>query len=159
MNKQIPLFIVALVIVSGGSFFGGMEFQKTQKVSNAGGQNFGNFQRQGGTGMTGGQNSIKRTVTGGFSNGTILSKDDKSITIKLRNGGSQIVFVSDSTSVLKSEKGTKEDLSVDQNITVTGKSNSDGSFAAESIQIRPEGEILPGMMGGYGYGKDIPVGR
>ncbi len=131
MNKQIAIFIVSIIIVGGGSFFGGMQFQKSQKTSNS---SFGNFQRQGGgigTGMT------RRNNGGGFSNGTILSMDDKSITLKLRNGGSQIIFFGDSTSILKSDTGAKSDLAVDQNITVTGKTNSDGSVTANSIQIMP----------------------
>jgi len=68
-----------------------------------------------------------------------IAKDAASVTIKLRDGGSKIIFLSDQTPVLKSATGTSDDLTVGSNVTVSGKPNQDGSISAESIQIRPVG--------------------
>lgn len=40
--------------------------------------------------------------------------------------------------VLKSTDTTKEELLTDKNITVTGKTNNDGTVTAETIQIRSD---------------------
>ena len=76
---------------------------------------------------------------GNFAGGEIISKDATSITVKLQDGSSKIVFVSSSTPVLTSVQGNLNDLNVGDNITVIGTQNSDGSITSQSIQIRPIG--------------------
>lgn len=89
--------------------------------------------------------------SGGFAAGEIISKDDSSITIKLggvRNGenqggtsnesGSKIIFFSESTKISKLAEGSADDLEIGKNISASGQANSDGTVAAETIQIRPE---------------------
>lgn len=72
-----------------------------------------------------------------------LSQDDKSFTLKLANGGSQIVLFSNSTQVMKSENGSLTDLKIGDNVTANGTTNSDGSLTAQSIQIRPAAATPP----------------
>ncbi|OIO07392.1 hypothetical protein CO115_00755 [Candidatus Falkowbacteria bacterium CG_4_9_14_3_um_filter_36_9] len=55
----------------------------------------------------------------------------------MRDGGSKIVFLSDSTSIGKTTDGTVADLEAGKQVTINGKDNSDGSVTAQSIQIRP----------------------
>jgi hypothetical protein len=142
MNKYLYIIVTA-VVVGGLSFYGGTLFaagKGGQANSTQGGtlQNFRNmtpeqrqqaFQQGGAAGMRGNG--------GGGTNGEILSADDKSITLKLRTGGSQIVFFSASTTISKVVDAAVGDLLVGKNVSVQGTANSDGSVTAQSIQIRP----------------------
>ena len=89
--------------------------------------------------FTPGQNrgAMRGNRGGGALVGEIISKDEKSITIKLKDGGSKIVFFGESTSIIKADPGTTSDLSIGQQIVIMGSTNTDGSETAQSIQIRP----------------------
>lgn len=119
-KKTIASFIVIIITVGGVAFYVGMKYA---------GRN--NFPRQMGNR---GQGFGSRS--GGFVAGDIISKNDKSITIKLRDGGSKIVFYSDSTEVGKFVNGLISDLEIGKVATVSGQTNQDGSVTAQSIQIR-----------------------
>ena len=47
-----------------------------------------------------------------FIAGSVIAKDDKSLTIKLPDGGSKIIFYSVSTEIMKTATGTLEELKV-----------------------------------------------
>ena len=145
--KKFISFILVAVVVGGAAFYGGMQYGKSSDLQTNNFQNFRNLtpeQRQqrmqqlGGNGANGG--AAFGTNRGAGQNGTmgeILSKDDKSITVKLATGGSKIVFYSDSTRISKQIDATKNDLSQGINVRVNGPANSDGSITAQSIQIVP----------------------
>ncbi|MCL5969966.1 MAG: hypothetical protein M1450_00485 [Patescibacteria group bacterium] len=121
-----------------GAFFGGMNYQGNKLLNS---QSFrqgrqmmggsGNF--QGRNGMMGGNRAGLRPVTG-----DIVSADNNSITVKLSDGSTKIVILSQSTAINKSEKGSKSDLKTGEKIAAFGSDNSDGSITAQNIQINPE---------------------
>jgi len=67
----------------------------------------------------------------------VISKDEKSLTIKLPDGSSKIVFFSDSTEISKTTEGTIDDIEIGKQIMVSGDQNSDGSITAKTIQLSP----------------------
>lgn len=145
MNKKmIGVAVAALAVGLVGGFFGGIKYQAKKLPSFANIQNMTPEQRQQAFGQfrggQGGAGTGRRAGQGGFSTGQVISKDDKSITIKLNgpDGGSKIIFLGASTTVGKTTQGAVSDLAVGQNVMVNGSSNSDGSLTAQSIQIRPE---------------------
>lgn len=147
MSKKIIAIILGVIIIGGGSFFAGMKYgqSKSSSTTKGMGNDFANLspeERQARFGQFAGTGSdtVQRgaRADGGFVNGEILSKDDKSITVKLNDGGSKIVLFSTSTQIMKSASGSSDDLKVGDNVTASGTSNSDGSVSAKSIQLRPE---------------------
>lgn len=137
--------VVLLVAVGAGAFYGGMQYDQSQRASQfatrgagAGQQGAGATGRTGGQRGTGAPSGIQNRGAGDFSGGQITAKDDTSVTVKTRNGSSQIVFFSPSTTIDKSFSGSSSDLSVGQRIMANGKNNPDGSLAATNIQIRPD---------------------
>ncbi|MBI5413767.1 hypothetical protein HZA42_05470 [Candidatus Peregrinibacteria bacterium] len=91
-NRHI-IAVIAVVILCVGAFYAGMQYGKRgsgannpKNASQMRGQQFG-------FGGQGGQKGAVR-ANGGFINGEIISKDDKSITVKMQDGGSKIVFLS-----------------------------------------------------------------
>ena len=127
MNKITTIIIGLILIVV--SFYGGTRYaQSKTNTSSASTVRNSQFATRG---------TRFNSGAGGFATGEIISKDDKSITLKIRDGGSKIIFVSSGTSVTKSVSGKIEDLKIGENIMVQGQNNSDGSITAESLQIRP----------------------
>ena len=124
-NKKIIIVILVLIVVA---FYGGMKYSQSK---NPVVQSFQNANFTGGAGSA-------RNLRGGAGgvSGDIIAKDATSVTVKMRDGGSKIVLVSPSASVIKTVSGSLDDLAVGKTINVVGMTNSDGSFTAESIQIR-----------------------
>jgi len=133
--------IIAIIIVGAGSFYGGTVYAGSRRSAGAFGQgNLAGRVQGAGTGAAG----VRQGVQGsGFINGDIISFDDKSVTIKTKDGSSKIVFFSDSTEIGKFVAGSLSDLIVGETLMVTGKTNSDGSVTAQSIQIRPITAQMP----------------
>jgi hypothetical protein len=65
----------------------------------------------------------------------VVSSDDKSITVRLAQGGSQTIYVSASTVYNKLVEVTASDASVGTTITASGTAADDGSVTATTIMI------------------------
>ena len=136
MNKSIVIIIAVTLIVGAGAFYGGMKYAENKATAGRQ-QRTQQFSGNAGAGFSGGTGAGQRGG-GGFTAGEIITKDDKSVIVKLQDGGSKIVFLSDSTKITKSTDGALSDLEVGKNVSVNGTANSDGSITAQTIQLRSQ---------------------
>jgi len=137
MDKKITNLIIVGVVAGILGFVIGMQFGKTQ------GRTAGNFNGNA-------QQRMMQRRTGdnaSFLVGEVLSKDDKSITIKNKDGGNKIIFFSPSTSIGKFGTTTIDQIVIGQTINARGQTNADGSIISTMIQIMPENG-MPGFGGG-----------
>ena len=159
MNKLIIPIIAVAVIVGSGAFYGGMKYAENKSprggFSRADFQNLSPEERQqrfqgfeaNVSGAFGGDHEGSSGFRGGrFGSGPdgsrpltgeVISQSGDSLTIKLSNGSTKIVFVTDSTQITKSVGGIVDDISEGEQILVGGTENPDGSYTATTIQLRP----------------------
>lgn len=125
-NKSLIIVVVGVLIVGAVAFYAGMKYQQSQR-----GQFFRQFSNS-----QGGQNNQMRGRMG-FRPvaGEIISKDDTSITVKLQDGSSKIILLTDGTSYNRSSEGSKTDLKAGERVAVFGMENSDGSVTAQNIEL------------------------
>ena len=83
MKKNILPIIIGIVVIGGGSFYGGMRY--AQANTPVRGTGSARFQQLGATGARNG-------AGGGVTAGSIVSMDSKSITLQSRDGSSKIIF-------------------------------------------------------------------
>lgn len=128
IEKNVQILIISLIIVGALSFYGGMQYQKLS-VSNKGGMN----RQMGRVEMSPANN--KGNMGGGFVSGQVKEKDENTLTVSMKNGGSKIILFSDKTQVLKSTAGSLEDIVAGTEVMISGSQNQDGSVSAQSIQL------------------------
>ena len=115
------LTVVIAVVVGAGAFYGGTVYGQSkpptpqkalealrnmtpEQMAQGGGFPGGGFPGGGGNGARGGG------AGGGFVGGDIVAQDAQSITVKLPDGSTKIVFYSGTTTISKSASGTASDL-------------------------------------------------
>lgn len=140
MNKNIIMSAVAIALVAGGlGFYAGNRYgQSKAMISGRGTGAFANLspeERAARFQQSGAGQRTMRTVAN-FVAGEIAAKDTESLTLKLRDGGSRIIFFSANTSLSKTASGTQSELIVGKQITAEGTANQDGSLSAKSIQMQ-----------------------
>ncbi len=141
LNNKTHLAITALILVvvaGAGGFFGGMKFQQSRRntLFTQTGNGNGGMMR----GTTGTRNGPASPRLGGFRPvaGEIIKSDDTSITVKLADGSSKIVLITEKTDIRKTNQGAKNDLTTGTQVAVFGSDNPDGSVTAQNVQINPE---------------------
>jgi len=149
--KNSGLISVILLLVGLGAGFGGGYFFRNHQLTQAraglaagGAAGASGFQRfAGGTRGTG-----TGGARGGAVQGSILSIDSNSITVKLTDGSTKIVILSGSTTYSNTASASESDLKAGSTVAVLGSTNSDGSVTATNVQInpmmfRPQGSPAP----------------
>ncbi len=132
MKNSLIITIIVAVIVGAGAFYAGMQYQKSQRPTFGNGQFSRQFQN-GQAGQSGARQGFgARPVTG-----EIISSDDKTVTVKMQDGSSKIVILSDKTSINKAAEATVADLKSGERISAFGTENPDGSITAQNIQLNP----------------------
>lgn len=126
--QNIFITLVLIFTFAGVGFYAGMKYQQSKRPQTR----FGNFQ----PGQFGQRQGFRPV------NGEIIAVDEESITLKLNDESSKIIFLTDNTTISKSSKGSKEDLKVGEKVAIFGVENSDGSVTAQNIQLNP---ILRGV--------------
>lgn len=119
-NNILIITAVAVLVVGSLAFFAGTKYQASKQPQ---------FNRQNNQG-----NRVNfRPVAG-----EILNADDKSITVKLTDGSSKIVLLSDKTEINEATQTAKTALTAGKKVVVVGTANSDGSVTASTIQLNPQ---------------------
>ncbi len=136
MNMKTKIIIGAAVLVAA-AFYAGTAYGSRSATSSQARMRTRDASSVAAFGNRTGANAMN--ARGNFITGSVLSKDDKSITVGIREGGSKIVFFGSNASITKTATGTADDIQLNSQVTVTGTANSDGSFTAQSIQLRPAG--------------------
>jgi len=132
MKKNLILILIALIIVGAGGFFGGMKYGESQALKNLTPEKMREIFQQ-----TRGQFQTQRQrMAQGFIVGEVISKDEKGLTIKLPDGSTRIVFLSESTQILKSVQGNIQDIEIGKQVIVSGEQTTEGFLTAKTIQIR-----------------------
>lgn len=130
-NMKVITPIILILVGLGVGFLGGYQYRNYRLNQTRG--NFANgTQRFNGARMGGGNGGM---MGRGAVTGSILSMDDKSITVKLNDGSTKIVLFADSTTYSNTINATKTDLKVGGEVAAFGTTNSDGSVTATRIQI------------------------
>ncbi len=67
--------------------------------------------------------------------GEIINQDETSVTVKLSDGSTKIVLVTDQTAYTQASEAAKSSLKVGDQITAFGPQNQDGSVTAQNVVI------------------------
>lgn len=143
MSKKAWIWvIVAVIVVGGAAFWGGMTYAQSAKSSSTASRytaGSGFAGRTGAAGFSGGS-----FAAGGATVGTVVQVGSGTFTVQLPTStsttattGTKLVLVDNATEVDELEAVPTSNIQVGQSVTVAGTANSDGSITASSVMIRP----------------------
>src|SRR3989339_770720 len=145
MNKFLPVAIVICLILVGGAFYGGVKYGGLRE-QNFAGKNMMNWDKNSASNFNNGLIKGGKAVGAGMVNGEVIAKDDKSVTVKIKDGGSKIVIFAASTAVTKTAVEAAKIMILDPPsfiFTVTLLS----SLAMTSPFTMPDPTALPPFIG------------
>lgn len=134
INKNLITLLVVALISLGAGFFGGVEYQKTKKVTF---NRTGAIQGQYGTSKTTGSTTTSKT-NGNVSrpvSGEITSIDNGTITVKAQDGSSKIIVISSSTKIEVTTTGSTSDLKTGDTVSIIGTTDTSGTVSAQSVFV------------------------
>ncbi|MFO0703750.1 MAG: hypothetical protein U0525_03435 [Patescibacteria group bacterium] len=150
MNKHITTnIIIGVVSILVGFGIGTQYSSLTNANNNLQSSQFGNrMMQRNGTGQFNQQNGsgTRNTMRGGFRPvfGEVISADDTSLTVKMSDGSTKIVILTDKTVASTQKEAAIKDIKTGEKISVIGTEGTDGTYTAQSIQINPV--MRAGMM-------------
>lgn len=132
--KQYILLGIILIMIGAGGFYAGMKYQQNKR---------GQFMRQfgGETNLRGGNGQFRTNGNrSGFRPvaGDIINQDASSITVKLPDNSSRIVWFNENTIINQTASASAHDLKIGDKVAVFGQENTDGSVTAQNIQLNPQ---------------------
>lgn len=134
MKQNYIVMSIVIIIVGVIAFVAGIQYQKLQRGQMIEQISGGKVMMQVPTGQVRMMQKNDQTPV----IGEIISQDDASITVKMEDGSSKIIILSNSTAVNKQASGSKSDLLIGENVMVVGSNNADGSITAQNIQLNPQ---------------------
>lgn len=151
MNRSVAIIlgVLLVVVIAGGSFYGGMVYGKNQAqqdlpvmgefegMPGAAGRR-GQFGGQFGTEPGANAGQMDRTQ-GGSLFGEIQSIGDGEMTIVDQSGDQVTIYVTDTTLIQKQAEVTLSDLEEGETVVISGSRGDDGSITARMLQVSPEG--------------------
>jgi hypothetical protein len=133
-NLKVIVPAVLLLVGLGIGFFGGYEYRNFALK-----RNLGNFAGGGAQRFTANRNGQGvAPARAGMVVGSVITIDDKSMTVKMSDGSTKIVLFSGSTTYSNTVSASQSDLKVGTEVSASGATNSDGSVTATNIQINPQ---------------------
>ncbi|MBP9700319.1 hypothetical protein KBD71_03495 [Candidatus Woesebacteria bacterium] len=131
MQQQFSLrtTLICSLVIGAVGFGGGVVYQRSQSPRFQPGLN-GNRMQQTGSNQFRQNGMGMRPIAG-----EILSSDETGVTLKLADGSTKNILISDSVAVTSSTPASKNDLEVGTQVTVFGAQNSDGTIKAQSVSV------------------------
>jgi hypothetical protein len=146
IKKEYLISGVVVFLVAIGAFLIGMQVGRRSRITN--GVAFGVEQRQGSRG----QNQAATTSPTGFQqrnggafSGEVTALDGDTITVKMADGSSKIVILSENTLYQKTAEASKSDLAVGMELSVFGETGTDGSVTASTVTLGGGLQLGAGM--------------
>ena len=136
-KKQITITSISIIIFGLVAFWGGTKWEEPRVVAQ--------FQKQQADAaqarraqMQQNDQMSPQAVRSDVAIGTITAVDGSGATIKMQDGSEKKIVFSGATIVRKTDEIKPSDLSVGQQLTATGKTNSDGTLAVQNISVRSQ---------------------
>jgi hypothetical protein len=139
------LAVALVLVIAGGSFYGGMLFGKSQTQTSApAGRAFGgtdSFPGAANAQVTPGARGQRANGAGNLLVGTIKEIREGSLLLADNNGKETQVKVTDTTLIEKNASVKLTDLAPGETLMVSGSTAADGTVTARSLQVAPQGRI------------------